>query len=162
MAPCGNCRGRVGGLHAAHALASAPVSVTLIDRRNYHLFRPLLYQVAAGLLSADEIAAPQRSVLSRYPNVDVLMDEVTGIDTANQLVELKQGQLPYDYLILATGISNNYFGHDEWQRYAPSLQALDDADLIRGRILSAFETAERLSALGETKPETIQALLTFV
>jgi NADH dehydrogenase len=90
------------------------------------------------------------------------MDEVTGIDTANQLVELKQGHLPYDYLILATGISNNYFGHDEWQRYAPSLQALDDADLIRGRILSAFETAERLSALGETEPETIQALLTFV
>ena len=154
--------GGFGGLNAAHSLASAPVHITLIDQRNYHLFRPLLYQVATGLLSADEIAVPLRSVLSGHENVDVLMEEVTGVDTANRLVLLKHGQIPYDFLILATGISNNYFGHDEWQKYAPSLQALDDADLIRGRILSAFETAERLSALDEASPETIQSLLTFV
>jgi len=154
--------GGFGGLNAAQALASAAVRITLIDRRNYHLFRPLLYQVAAGLLSADEVAAPLRSVLSGHENVDVLMDEVTGIDVANQLVLLKQGQLSYDYLILATGITNNYFGHNEWQRYAPSLQALDDADVIRGRILCAFETAERLAALGEGDADTIRSLLTFV
>jgi NADH dehydrogenase len=154
--------GGFGGLNAADALAKAPVRITLIDRRNYHLFRPLLYQVAAGLLSADEIASPLRSVLSGHENIDVLMDEVVGVDTASHVVKLKEGEVAYDYLILATGISNNYFGHNDWQKYAPSLQALDDADLIRGRIFSAFETAERLAALGEASPETIQALLTFV
>ena len=154
--------GGFGGLNAAHALAKAPVRVTLIDQRNYHLFRPLLYQVAAGLLSADEIAVPLRSILSRQGNVDVLMDEVTSVDAAGQRVLLKHGQMSYDFLVLATGISNNYFGHDDWQKYAPSLQALDDADHIRGRILCAFETAERLVALGEGDPDTIQSLLTFV
>ena len=154
--------GGFGGLNAAHALAKASVRITLIDQRNYHLFRPLLYQVAAGVLSADEIAAPLRSILSRHGNVDVLMDEVTGVDTSNRLVLLKRGQMSYDFLVLATGISNNYFGHDDWQKYAPSLQALDDADLIRGRIFSAFETAERLAALGEADADTIQSLLTFV
>ena len=111
--------GGFGGLNAAHALAKAPVRITLIDRRNYHLFRPLLYQVAAGLLSADEIAVPLRSILSRHGNIDVLMDEVTSVDTASRLVFLKQGQMPYDFLVLATGISNNYFGHNDWQKYAP-------------------------------------------
>jgi NADH dehydrogenase len=154
--------GGFGGLNAAHALAKAPVRITLIDQRNYHLFRPLLYQVAAGVLSADEIAVPLRSILSRHGNVDVLMDEVTGVDTARHVVLLKGGLMSYDFLVLATGISNNYFGHDVWQKYAPSLQALDDADCIRGRILSAFETAERLAALGEGDLDTIQSLLTFI
>src|SRR5215471_10862951 len=154
--------GGFGGLNAALALAKAPVRITVVDQRNYHLFRPLLYQVAAGLLSADEIAVPLRSILSRHGNVDVLMDQVTGIDLASRAVLLKQGHITYDFLILATGISNNYFGHDDWQRYAPSLQALDDADLIRGRILSAFETAEREAALGQLSPEALEALLTFV
>jgi NADH dehydrogenase len=154
--------GGFGGLNAALSLASAPVRITLIDQRNYHLFRPLLYQVAAGLLSADEIAVPLRSILSGHENVDVLMEEVTGVDVANRLVLLKQGHVPYDFLVLSTGIANNYFGHDDWQKYAPSLQALDDADLMRGRILCAFEEAERRSALGQATPEMVESLLTFV
>jgi NADH:quinone reductase (non-electrogenic) len=135
--------GGFGGLNTARGLARAPVRVTLVDKRNYHLFRPLLYQVATGLLSADEIAAPLRSIFSRQRNIEVVMSEVNRIDTQNRLIQLPQYTLHYDFLVLATGINYNYFGHDEWKRIAPGLESLDDADQIRGKILSPFETAER-------------------
>jgi len=154
--------GGFGGLFATRALARAPVSVVLIDKRNYHLFRPMLYQVATGLLSADQIAAPLRSIVSRQRNVEVLQDEVTGIDSARRLVHLREHQLPYDFLILATGIQYNYFGHDEWRRIAPGLESLDDADLIRGKVLTAFERAEEAAALDKRDRPEIQQLLTFV
>jgi NADH dehydrogenase FAD-containing subunit len=143
-------------------LARAPVRVTLVDRRNYHLFRPLLYQVATGLLSADEIAAPLRSIFSRQRNVEVVMSEVSGIDTQNRLIQLPQYTLHYDFLVLATGINYNYFGHDQWKQIAPGLESLDDADRIRGKILSPFEMAELAAAGGTANQETIQQLLTFV
>jgi len=136
--------GGFGGLFATQALARAPVSVTLVDKRNYHLFRPMLYQVATGLLSADQIAGPLRSILRKQRNVEVLQDEVSGIDAQNRLVHLRQHEIPYDYLILATGIQYNYFGHDEWRHVAPGLESLDDADLIRGKVLTAFERARSL------------------
>ena len=154
--------GGFGGLYAARALAGAPVSVTLIDKRNYHLFRPMLYQVATGLLSADQISGPLRSILARQRNVEVLMDEVTGIDAQQRRVHLSDCDLPYDYLILATGIQYNYFGHEDWRRDAPGLESLDDADLIRGKVLLAFERAEEMAALGQGTPQEIQKLLTFV
>ena len=154
--------GGFGGLFATRALAPTPVNVVLIDKRNYHLFRPMLYQVATGLLSADQIAAPLRSIVSRQHNVEVLQDEVTAIDSARRLVHLRQYQLPYDFLILATGIQYNYFGHDDWRHVAPGLESLDDADLIRGKILVAFERAEEFAALGQADPERIRQHLTFV
>ncbi len=122
--------GGFGGLYAARALAKAPVQVTLVDRRNYHLFRPMLYQVATGLLSADEIAPPLRVIFSKQRNVDVVMADVTGVDTLSRRVLLPEFSLPYDYLILATGIEVNYFGHDEWKAIAPGLDALENADEI--------------------------------
>src|SRR4029453_7962152 len=122
--------GGFGGLYAARALAGAPVSVTLIDKGNYHLFRPLLYQVATGLLSADEISGPLRSILSRQKNIDVLLGEVTGVDTKKRLVCLEQHVVTYYFLILATGVQYNYFGHDEWSWIAPGLVSLSDADRI--------------------------------
>jgi NADH:ubiquinone reductase (H+-translocating) len=152
--------GGFGGLYAARALRRAAVNVTLIDKRNYHLFRPMLYQVATGLLSADEIAGPLRSILSQQKNVDVLLDEVTGINPDQRLVHLRQRELPYDFLILATGIQYNYFGHDEWRQFAPGLESLDDADMIRGKILLAFERAEELAS-GQAGTEEIQRQLTF-
>jgi NADH:ubiquinone reductase (H+-translocating) len=134
----------------------------LVDKRNYHLFRPMLYQVATGLLSGDEIAPPLRVVFSRQKNVDVVLSEVTGVDTANRRVLLPEYDLPYDYLILATGIHVNYFGHDEWKAIAPGLDGLENADQIRTRILLAFEDAERF-ALGEDADHAkIQEMLTFV
>src|SRR5512146_3489352 len=133
--------GGFGGLSAARSLRNAPVSVILIDKRNYHLFRPMLYQVATGLLSADEIAGPLRSILSNQKNVDVLLDEVIGINATQRVVHLEERELPYDFLILATGIQYNYFGHDEWRSFAPGLESLDDADIIRSKILLAFEQA---------------------
>jgi NADH dehydrogenase len=154
--------GGFGGLYAARALAGAPVSITLIDRRNYHLFRPMLYQVATGLLSADQISGPLRSILSRQRNVEVLLDEVIGVDPQARRVRPSQGDLPYDFLIVATGIQYNYFGHDEWQQIAPGLTSLEDAEEIRGKVLLAFERAERLAAFGDAPPEAIQQLLTFV
>jgi NADH dehydrogenase len=138
--------GGFGGLYAARALGRARVRVTLVDRQNFHLFRPLLYQVATGLLSADEIAAPIRSILRRQKNTDVLMAEVTGVDTQNRRVLMGPHSLPYDYLILATGVHYSYFGHDEWKEYAASLTSVGDADRIRAMILRAFEAAERLAA----------------
>jgi NADH:quinone reductase (non-electrogenic) len=157
--------GGFGGLSAARALHGAPLRVTLIDKRNYHLFRPMLYQVATGLLSSDEISGPLRSILSRQENVDVLLDEVTGIDAAQRIVHLQQRELAYDFLILATGIRYNYFGHDEWRPFAPGLESLDDADVIRSKILLAFERAEALASMSES-PSTVHAeeirrLLTF-
>jgi NADH:ubiquinone reductase (H+-translocating) len=153
--------GGFGGINAARALHSAPVNVTLIDKRNYHLFRPMLYQVATGLLSADEIAGPLRSILSRQKNVDVLLDEVTGINSSECIVHLKQRDLPYDFLILATGIQYNYFGHDEWRQFAPGLESLDDADVIRGKILLAFERAEEMASSGQVDSGEIERQLTF-
>jgi NADH dehydrogenase len=154
--------GGFGGLWAARGLAGAPVSVTLIDKRNYHLFRPMLYQVATGLLSADQISGPLRSILGRQANLEVLMDEVSGVDTDKRLVHLKQHSICFDYLVLATGIRYNYFGHDEWRHVAPGLESLDDADLIRGKILLAFERAEEMAALERADSEGIRQLLTFV
>jgi NADH:ubiquinone reductase (H+-translocating) len=154
--------GGFGGLYATRALAGAPVSITLIDKRNYHLFRPMLYQVATGLLSADEIAGALRAILSRQRNVEVLLDEVMGVDAQARVVHLPQYDVPYDFLILATGIRYNYFGHDEWQKIATGLASLEDADEIRGKLLLAFERAEELAALGHAAPEAIQQLLTFV
>jgi len=134
--------------------------VTLIDKRNYHLFRPMLYQVATGLLSGDEIAGPLRSILSRQKNVDVLLDEVTGIDASKRIVRLRHRDLAYDFLILATGIRYNYFGHDEWREFAPGLESLDDADVIRGKVLLAFERAEEMASSGQAAGE-IERQLTF-
>jgi len=158
--------GGFGGLSAARSLRNAAVRVTLIDKRNYHLFRPMLYQVATGLLSADEISGPLRSILSHQQNIDVLLDEVMGIDPKQRIVHLKHRDLTYDFLILATGIRYNYFGHDEWRQFAPGLESLDDADVIRSKILLAFERAEALAseaqAPEQVPTEEIRRLLTFV
>jgi NADH:ubiquinone reductase (H+-translocating) len=157
--------GGFGGLSAARALRGAAVRVTLIDKRNYHLFRPMLYQVATGLLSDDEISAPLRSILSYQENIDVLLDEVTGINPNERIVHLKQRDLAYDFLILGTGIQYNYFGHDEWRRFAPGLESLDDADVIRSKILLAFERAEAIASTPEAQKaaptEEIRRLLAF-
>lgn len=157
--------GGFGGLSTARALRGAAVRLTLIDKRNYHLFRPMLYQVATGLLSDDEISGPLRSILSHQQNVDVLLDEVTGINPEQRMVHLKHRDLPYDFLILATGIRYNYFGHDEWRQFAPGLESLDDADVIRSKILLAFERAEAVAskseALKEVPRQEIRRLLTF-
>ena len=154
--------GGFGGLYAARALVKAPVQITLVDKRNYHLFRPMLYQVATGLLSADEIAPPLRVIFSGRKNVDVLLSEVTGVDTVNRRVLLPEFDLPYDYLILATGIHVNYFGHDQWKAIAPGLDGLDDADQIRTRLLWAFEEAERYALSPDADHAQIQEMLTFV
>src|SRR5262245_60928081 len=154
--------GGFGGLYAARGLARAAVRVTIIDKHNYHLFRPMLYQVATGLLSADEIAAPIRSIFRKQKNVEVLMTEVVGVDPAERIVKTADGNLKYDYLILATGIQYNYFGHDEWKETAPGLDSVDDADRIRGKILSAFETAERKAAEANADTQEVRDLLTFV
>jgi NADH dehydrogenase len=153
--------GGFGGLYAARGLAGAPVRVTIVDKHNYHLFRPMLYQVATGLLSADEIAAPLRSIFRKQRNVEVLMAEVVGIDSENQVVQTRDGNLHYDYLVLATGIQYNYFGHDDWKELAPGLDSVDDADRIRGKILTAFETAERKAAEAGADPQQLAELLTF-
>jgi NADH:ubiquinone reductase (H+-translocating) len=154
--------GGFGGFYAARALARASVQVTLVDKRNYHLFRPMLYQVATGLLSADEIAPPLRAVFAGQKNVDVVLSEVTGVDTVNRRVLLPACDLPYDYLVLATGIHVNYFGHDEWKAVAPGLDGLEDADQIRTRILRAFEEAERHALCAGADHALIQEMLTFV
>ena len=146
-----------GGLNAARALHDAPVEVTVIDRNNHHLFQPLLYQVATGVLSPAEISAPIRSVLSKQKNAEVLMGEVTGVDTQAQRVLLHDQSVPYDYLILATGARDSYFGHNDWAQFAPGLKSIVQATTIRRKILLAFEMAER-----ETDPEKHKALLTFV
>ena len=149
--------GGFGGLYAARALARHPVHVTVVDRHNYHLFQPLLYQVASAGLSPGEIAQPIRSILRRYPNVSVVLGDVSAIDLAGRRVLLGREALPYDYLILAPGASHSYFGHDEWAPLAPGLKRIDDALEVRRRILLAYERAER-----EPDEATREALLTFV
>jgi len=149
--------GGFAGLWATRALAKAPVRITLVDRGNHHLFQPLLYQVATAGLSAPDIAAPLRHILQWQRNVTVLMETVAGIDTAAREVRLERGDaLRYDHLLLASGATHAYFGHDEWAAHAPGLKTLDDALHIRRRILSAFERAE-----AETDPAAKRALLTF-
>jgi NADH dehydrogenase len=144
-----------GGLNAATTLAHAPVQVTVIDRKNHHTFQPLLYQVATAGLSPGEIATPIRSILRHHKNIEVLMAEVTGFDLERHVV-LTQGQdesgdmeIPYDSLIVASGASHAYFGHDDWQAYAPGLKTIEDAIEIRRRVLLAFELAERQAAEGK-------------
>ena len=154
--------GGFGGLNAVRGLSGAPVQVTLIDKRNCHLFRPMLYQVASGLLSPEEIAVPLREILSRQRNAEVLMDEVVGVDPTNRLVHLNNRDIPYDFLILSTGIHYNYFGHDEWRNIATPLEALEEADVIRTKVLTALERAENLAASGNASPEEIRRQLTFV
>ena len=146
-----------GGLEAAKSLHNVPVQVTLIDRWNHHLFQPMLYQVATAGLSIEDIAAPIRSIFSRQANVSVILAEVTGVDTQKQLVLMTDHTVPYDYLVLATGASSNYFGHEAWQCLAPGLKSLQDAMALRRTILCAFEKAEN-----ESDPEKRQELLTFV
>ncbi|MBS0431217.1 MAG: NAD(P)/FAD-dependent oxidoreductase [Proteobacteria bacterium] len=140
--------GGFGGLWVTRALRRAPVRVTLVDRSNHHLFQPLLYQVATAGLSGPDVAAPLRHILRRQRNITVLMDEVRGIDLAVRKVALAHGVLSYDYLIVATGSTHAYFGHDDWARHAPGLKTMDDALAIRRRILGAFESAERESGAG--------------
>ena len=136
--------GGFGGIHAAKALADMPVEVTVLDRRNHHIFQPLLYQVALAVLSPANIAQPIRSILRQQKNTQVLMDEVVGIDVNARRVQLGSGSsLGYDYLVLATGATHSYFGHDEWAPLAPGLKTIEDATEIRRRVLLAFELAER-------------------
>jgi NADH:ubiquinone reductase (H+-translocating) len=136
--------GGFAGINAAMSLADLPVDVTLVDRKNYHTFQPLLYQVALAVLSPADIAQPIRSILRDHPNIEVLMDEAVGFDLAEQRVRLKTGAvLVYDYLILATGSTHSYFGHNEWAKLAPGLKTIEDATEIRRRVLLAFELAER-------------------
>lgn len=147
-----------GGLECAHRLAGAPVSITLVDRRNHHLFQPLLYQVATASLATSEIAWPIRYLMRDRREVTTLFANVNGVDAQNKRVLLDDGDtLPYDTLILATGARHAYFGHDEWEPFAPGLKTLEDATTLRRRILVAFERAER-----ETDPVRREALLTFV
>lgn len=149
--------GGFGGLQAARALRGAPAAVTVIDRNNYHLFQPLLYQVATAGLSPAEIAEPIRTILRRQRNTQVVMAEVTGIDPAERTVTMGTDRLSYDLLVVATGACHSYFGRDEWERFAPGLKTVRDATHIRRRSLVAFERAEV-----EIDPEERKALLTFV
>jgi len=146
--------GGFGGLNAAQKLAKLPVNVTVLDRRNYHTFQPLLYQVATAGLSPGEIAAPIRGVLKENGRMHVLMGEVTGFDLAEKAVKLRDGSdIPYDYLIVAAGATHSYFGHDEWEELAPGLKAVEDATEIRRRVLLAFELAERQASItGHAEP----------
>ena len=150
--------GGFGGLYAARALGHAPVEVTLIDRRNFHLFQPLLYQVATGSLSPGEICAPVRSILWRQRNTRVLLGEAVNIDPHARTIQLGDGGVfPYDSLLVATGSDSFYFGHNEWRQFAPSLKSIEEATAIRHKILFAFEAAERA-----TDPEVRRQWMTFV
>jgi NADH dehydrogenase len=149
--------GGFGGLYAARALAGRPVRVTLLDRRNHHLFQPLLYEVATAALNPSDIAVPLRSVLRKAANITVLLAEVEKVDLANRRVVLERDEIGYDALVLAVGAGHSYFGHNEWETLAPGLKALEDALEIRRRILLAYEGAER-----ERDGAERDALLTFV
>ncbi|MFM6309812.1 MAG: NAD(P)/FAD-dependent oxidoreductase, partial [Dolichospermum sp.] len=149
--------GGFGGLYAAKALANTNVNVTLIDKRNFHLFQPLLYQVATGTLSPADISAPLRSVFSKSKNTKVFLGEVSDIDPKKQQVILGDETIPYDTLIVATGANHSYFGKDHWKEFAPGLKTVEDAIEMRRRIFSAFEAAEK-----ETDAKQRQAFLTFV
>ncbi len=149
--------GGFGGLQIAKALRDAPAAVVLFDRRNYHLFQPLLYQVATAELSPANIAAPLRKILRKQKNTDVVLGEVTGVDFDNRIVSFDGGEIEYDYLVLATGARQSYFGHDDFQAHAPGLKSIDDALEMRRRILLAFEEAE-----WEADEDARRAKLTFV
>lgn len=149
--------GGFGGLYAAQSLKRAPVRLTLVDRHNYHLFQPLLYQVATGGLSAGNIATPLRTILDRQRNARVMLAEVCDFDLARRQVILTDGRLEYDSLIVAGGSETSYFGRDDWAGFAPGLKSIEDATDIRRRIFLAFEAAER-----ETDPERVAQWLTFV
>jgi len=149
--------GGFGGLYAAKALRRVPVRVTLIDRRNFHLFQPLLYQVATGIICPGEIASPIRHILRRQKNTRVLLGEVTDIDPDNKTVTLADGEINYDTLIVATGMENYYYGNDAWRKHAPGLKTIEDGAKIRQKIFFAFEVAER-----EGDPEVRRDWLTFV
>jgi NADH dehydrogenase len=145
-----------GGLYCARALRRLPVQVTVLDRRNFHLFTPLLYQVATASLSPADIAYPIRSVLKRQRNTEVWLAEARNIAVEQRVIELAEGEITYDYLVLATGTTHSYFGHPEWEKFAPGLKTIDDATEIRRRFLVAFEAAER-----EADPDARRRLLTF-
>jgi NADH:ubiquinone reductase (H+-translocating) len=149
--------GGFAGLNAARALAGTPVGITIVDRRNFHLFQPLLYQVATAGLNPSDIAYPIRAIFRRQPNVErIVLAEVTGIDVDVRHVTVDDGeQIPYDWLLVATGATHSYFGKDDWASLAPGLKTIEDALAIRGRVLTAFERAER-------HPEDAARLLTFV
>ncbi|HEY9622224.1 MAG TPA: NAD(P)/FAD-dependent oxidoreductase [Crinalium sp.] len=149
--------GGFGGLYAAKALGRAPVSVTLIDKRNFHLFQPLLYQVATGTVSPADISSPLRAILAKHKNTHVLMEEVIDLDPDRQVVTLKGQEVDYDTLVVATGVSHHYFGNDQWKDTAPGLKTVEDALEMRRRIFMAFEAAEK-----ETDLEKRRAWLTFV
>src|SRR6266850_323000 len=149
--------GGFGGLYAARALRRAPVRLTVVDRRNHHLFQPLLYQVATAALNPSDIAMPIRRILRRQKNATVILGEATAIDVEARKVLLADGEVPYDFLIVATGAAHSYFGHDDWAPFAPGLKTIEDALAIRRRILLAFEAAER-----ETDPARRRGWLTFV
>jgi len=149
--------GGFGGLYAAKALGRAPVSLTLIDRRNFHLFQPLLYQVATGALSPGEIASPLRYVLSKHRNTEVLLGEVVDLDVEKRRVILRDGEAAYDDLVVATGATHHYFGNEGWARLAPGLKTIEDATTIRSKLLAAFEHAER-----EPDPQKRHQWLRFV
>jgi NADH dehydrogenase len=148
--------GGFGGLYVAKALGRAPVSVAVVDRRNFHLFQPLLYQVATGGLSPGEIASPLRVVLRNNRNTEVLLGEAIDLDVENRRVVLRDGEIPYDTLIVATGATHHYFGNDQWEALAPGLKTIENATEIRSRLLLAFERAER-----ETDPAERRAWLNF-
>jgi NADH dehydrogenase len=150
--------GGFAGLYTARGLAGADAQLTVVDRHNYHLFQPLLYQVAMAALNPSDIAAPIRSILRRQKNASVLLGDVTSVDVNGRRITLRDGgTLPYDYLVLATGATHSYFGHPEWERFAPGLKTIDDALEIRRRVLLAFESAEH-----EADPEVQKEWLTFV
>src|SRR5262252_3068379 len=154
--------GGFGGLAAAKALRKAPVEVILIDRTNHHLFQPLLYQVATAVLAPGQISSPIRGILRKQKNTTVIMGEVTGVDKEKRCVfvnspDRQHVPVPYDYLILATGVQHSYFGHNEFEKFAPGLKSLADAVAIRNKVLKAFEQAE-----AEEDPKLHQDLLTFV
>jgi NADH:ubiquinone reductase (H+-translocating) len=149
--------GGFGGIYAARNLGKANVRVTIVDRRNHHVFQPLLYQVATAALNPSDIAYPIRAIVARQPNTSVILSEATAIDTPAHRVILADGSIDYDYLIIATGATHSYFAHPEWERDAPGLKTIEDALEIRRRVLLAFEAAER-----ETDPAKQAAWLTFV
>jgi NADH dehydrogenase len=149
--------GGFAGLNAARTLRRAKVQITLVDRRNFHLFQPLLYQVATGGLSPANIASPLRTILERQKNCEVLLGDVNGFDVANRRLSFSGVQLPYDTLIVAAGARDNYFGHPEWEEFAPGLKSIEDATHIRARLFTAFERAERAADV-----EHRRMLMTFV
>lgn len=149
--------GGFGGLYTVTGLRRAPVEITLVDRRNFHLFQPLLYQVSTGGLSPADISSPLRHIFKKQRNVRVILGEATGVDTVRRVLQLQDGELPFDSLVVAAGVSNHYFGHDQWAHDAPGLKSLEDAVEIRHRILDSFEAAEL-----EPDPARRAALMTFV